>query len=468
MLPDLSPGDRIPTSREWERLSQPRRYWVASYQSSRLDYFQAGGVLGGDLLPRHENESETRHRRRRESAIVRPLVRHLVDRYVDHVCRHGKHVVAEGKAAEFVGDATGLGKSLHTVTREALTCALVQGVAYGLVDNEAGGAYRSVAHAESAGARPIVRHVNPAQVLWERVWDGKVVAAIVSLEDRSGRPFLWAVDETESFRVELSGDPEAQSSWRVESVGERSAHGYGGCPLVRIEHGGATSPEAGPWCDAQQRFAVFESLLQEELYGVTFTTHVFSNVSPETLAGVTIGSGKGICLPPHETGASPSVQKLSADVSQAGSLRDQLIYEVAELYRSAGLLAGVATQVGQPESGVARAFAFNEIEARLASLAELAEGFELRLCALAASAFGFAPPEKIAWPREFAPLDLQAAVAAAGQLKINGAPQVLIAAAWEKIARQTLAIAPGSDDDAVLQEQLDALGGEGPYQSEGP
>lgn len=457
MLPELYPGDPVPFSAEWKELSQPRRFWDASYEASGLEYFKAGDLNGFDILPKHENESDKRYARRKQTAMVRPLVRHLVDRYVDHVCKQSPHREADGLASLLLADATGRGKSMHGLCRSILTCAMVYGVAYGLIDNAAEGVYGTAAEAALAGARPIVREIEADQVVWEQTWEGHCVAAIIALVDREGSPFLWCVDEETVQRIDLDGEEDNPASWRVREVGEKVPHQYGGCPLVRMEHGSEDAPEAGPWCEAQRRIAVLETLLLEELHNVTFTTHVFTNVSQETLSSVTIGAGMGLCLPPHESGASPGVQKLSADVAQAGSLREQLAYEVTELYRSAGLVSGASTQVGQPESGVARAFAFNEIEARLARLAELAETFERTVMARASAGFGFAAPAPVSWPREFAPMDLQTAVEAAGSLKVNGAPPVLVASAWEKLARQVMSIEPGSEKDAQLTEQLAAM-----------
>ena len=458
VFPILAPGDPVPLSDEWKRLSQPRKFWDASYEASGLEYFSAGDLTGGSILPKHENESDKRYDRRKQSAMVRPLVRHLVDRYVDHVCRQSPQRTAAGMASLLLADTNGRGKSLHNLVRADLTSAMIYGVAYALIDNAAAGVYGTAAQEQAAGARPIVRDIEPQQVIWERLWEDDVVEAIIVMVDREGSPFLWMVNEEVSQRVTLTGEEDNPASWRVKEVEEPVAHKYGGCPLVRAELGSEDSPVAGPWCEAQRRIAVLETLLLEELYSVTFTTHVFTNISKDTLSQLTVGSGMAVCLAPQENGATPGFGKLSADVAQAGSLRDQLAYEVNELYRSAGLLAGSATQVGQPESGVARAFAFNEIEARLASLAEVAEGFERRITERAAAGFGFAPAEPVKWPREFAPLDLSSAVEAAGSLKINGAPPVLIASAWEKLARHALQIEAGSERDLILTEQLKAIG----------
>ena len=76
----------------------------------------------------------------------------------------------------------------------------------------------------------------------------------------------------------------------------------------------------------------------------------------------------------------------------------------------------------------------------------------------AAAGFNFAPAEPVNYAREFAPLDLSSAVEAAGSLKLNGAPPVLVAAAWEKLARHALQIEPGSERDLVLAEQIKAIG----------
>lgn len=458
MFPTLAPGDPVPLSAEWKRLSQPRKFWEESYEASGLEYFDAGDLTGADILPKHENESDKRYSRRKQTAMVRPLVRHLVDRYVDHVFRQSPQRTASGMASLLLADANGRGKSIHNVIRSTETTAMVLGVAYGLIDNTADGVYGTAAQEQAAGARPIVREIEPQQVIWERCWEDDVVEAVIVMAGRSGAPFLWMVNEESTQRVNLTGEEDNPASWRVQEVEEPVAHTYGGCPLIRMELGSDDAPVAGPWCEGQRRIAVLETLLLEELHNVTFTTHVFTNVSKDTIGQATIGSGMALCLAPQEGGATPGVSKLSADVSQAGSLREQLAYEVNELYRSAGLVAGSATQVGQPESGVARAFAFNEIEARLARLAEVAEGFERRVMERAAAGFNFAPADPVNYAREFAPLDLSSAVEAAGSLKLNGAPPVLVAAAWEKLARHALQIEPGSERDLILAEQIKAIG----------
>ena len=457
VFPILAPGDPVPLSDEWKRLSQPRKFWDESYEASGLEYFEVGDLTGEAILPRHENESDKRYARRRQTAMVRPLVRHLIDRYVDHVCRQAPQRTASGVASLLLADATGRGKAMHKVVRSSLTTAMSLGVAYGLIDNAADGVYGSAAQEMAAGARPIVREIEPQQVIWERCWEDDVIEAIIVLVGRDGVPFLWLVNEDTTQRVAIVGDEDNPATWKIGEIDKPVPHKYGACPLVRIEIGSDDAPIAGPWCESQRRIAVLETLLLEELHSVTFTTHVFTNISKDTLSQLTVGSGMAVCLAPQENGATPGFGKLSSDVAQAGSLRDQLAYEMTELYRSAGLLAGSATQVGQAESGVARAFAFNEIEARLASLAEAAENFERKIMTRAAAGFGFTAAEPVKWPREFAPLDLSSAVEAAGSLKINGAPPVLISAAWEKLARHALQIEAGSERDALLTEQLKAI-----------
>lgn len=458
VLLSLKTGDEIPRSDDAMRLEQPRRFWSASYEASKLDYFDAGDVFGRPILEQHERETVTRYARRRAQAIVRSYVRHLVDRYVDHACRQEPtRATAPAAYAQLCADATGGGKTLHQVVREALRCSMVEGVSYLLIDNAAAGVYGSAAAEAAAGVRAIVRPIEACDVVWSHEWQDQIVAALILMEAKDGSPFLWYVDETEAAWITLSGDPKQPQSLRIAEVHPPVRHSYGGCPLVALEIGedADESPMAGPWAECQKRIAIIESLLLEEIQGITFTTTVFLGVSSASIGEVVVGPGKGLCIPQEGT-SSPSVDRLGADVAQAGSLRDQLAYEVAELYRAAGLSPGNPLEAGAPESGVAKAFAFNEVESRLGSLVEVAEAVERRITKLAAAGFNWPAPQPVTWSREFAPMDLAGEIDGAIRLDASGAPGALKAQAWEALARKGFRIQAGKRA-ALLTKQVDAI-----------
>jgi hypothetical protein len=157
-----------------------------------------------------------------------------------------------------------------------------------------------------------------------------------------------------------------------------------------------------------------------------------------------------LCLPGNGS-VAPGVAKISADTAQAESIRKSLAYEFGELYRAAGLAPGNPTEAGQPESGVARAFAFNEVEAALAGLAEAAERAEnLAVRRLSADA-GFPYPGDADWPDDFAPADLAADLEYTIRVITSPLPVVLKDEQVRRFAGNAYALKP---------EQLAALSAE--------
>jgi hypothetical protein len=161
--------------------------------------------------------------------------------------------------------------------------------------------------------------------------------------------------------------------------------------------------QAGAVAESQKRICNIESMEMLEYTHATFTTWAFLGVDPEQLKQIqSVGAGMAIAIPPAAgTGAVPELSKLGADPHQSQSLRAAYEKEVRELYRAAGLSPGNPTDVGTPESGIAKAFRIDEIDAILATISACGGEAENRVTNLLAHAKAFAYPGKPRWPETF-------------------------------------------------------------------
>jgi len=438
--------------------STARAFWRHSHKAA---HNYAGGVdaAGQSILPPHPNETESRFTQRKTAAIARPYCRSILSRFNDFVTRHDVvRAKAAGPYAAFIDDATGNGVSLDRLLKRALRRAQIEAASYLLCDALRPEQFPTAAAAQAAGQRGVVRLISADAILDWREVDGEIVEAAILLEDVTGF-FIWNVDRSHVQRVEVEGDRHAAwSGWKIANVFEAQTHTYGACPLVRLrpefdeEDGGNGDSQAAPIAESQRRICNFESWHWEELRNITFTTTVLLGVDPQTVKDVAIGPGKALCVPQAPGGSLPQVGKIAADTAQAQSLRDAVRDEIREVYRAAGLAAGNPEEVGAPESGVAKAFRFDEVAAKLKALADACEAAENGIVERLAKDGGWAYPGDANWPDEFDAPDLAAELDDVIRLESSHAPAVLVEQAWRDYA--ALAFSLDAAQTARLEAEL--------------
>ena len=429
-------GKPVPTHPHLSEQTQARDFWRRS-DRARWDYATGVDAQGNQLLPKHEREPDDRHTRRKRQAIVRRYARPILDRYNDFVGREEpQRPEASGPYQELLANADGAGRGLDAFVARLRRSAQTDGVAYALVDASDPEQYASQAQDQAAGKRGILRAINPDDVVWWRDWQGAVVEALVLCESREGGRFGWHVSETHVQRIELK-QTDDEKRWVVSGINEEEPHTYGACPLVRMSFDSDDCPgedsQCAPLAEGQKRICNIDSWLLEELQSCTFTTTAFLGVSADQVKEATGGPGMVVCLP-NNGGSNPVIGKIGSDVSQAASIRDSLAYEIRELYRVAGLTPGNPTEAAQPESGVAKAFAFNEIAAKCAALADACERLENRCVKLLSSAFGWAYPGDADYPDTFDVPDLARELTICIQMQTAALPDVLKRAQVQRIA----------------------------------
>lgn len=435
---ELIVGKELPRHPEYDRQANARRFWRRSDKAA-WDYAGTAGSAAHDatgtnaIVPQHERETDDRYKRRLSQSIARPYMRQILDRYNDHVYRvPAARPPAKGEYGVLMKDANGSGTPLPALMKKATRRAQAQGACYLLADSNQAEVYQTKAQENAAGKRGIVNLVNADQVLWWRTWQGQVVEAFILLCDRDGVDFGFYVTETTTQRVEIKKPEkdERAGKWTVASLGEEIAHSYGGCPLVALmpvfgedddEDEAGDSSQGAPLAESIKRICNIESWLHEENQGLTFTTTVFIGVTAEQVKDLTIGPGHAVVLEKD----SASLDKLGADPAQAESLRTTLSGEVTELYRAAGLESGSPTEVAAPESGVAKAFKFNEIEAKLSAIAQAAENAENLVVKRLSAGNGWTYPGDAKYPADFALPDLAEELDYVIRLTTAQLPQIL-------------------------------------------
>lgn len=462
----LAVGQPLPKHPQYDAQHQARSFWRRS-DLGKWDYAQGTDAHAKQVLPKHEREPEDRYQRRRGQAMVRRYARPILDRYCDFVTRTPAHRPDAGDGTPYgviLKDADGAGTPLPRLMKFGIRKGQVDGTSFLLADANDPGVYPSAAAESAAGKRGIIRLVDADQVYHYRYFQGVLVEALIIFDDRDGAKYAWYVNEKITQRVEFKEgngvDPGAgqtvSPTYLITAIGPPQPHGYKYCPLVPLvpvpEGDGAEGEDSqcAPIAEQQKRICNLDSWLWEELQGGTFTTPVFLGVSPESFKDVKIGPGNAIAIP-GEGGGNPAIGKLGADPAQAQSLRDQFALEVRETYRVAGLASGNPTEAAQPESGVAKAFAFNEIEAKCAAIADAAEHAENAVILRLSNAFGFAYPGDADWPEEFSSPDLADELQLTLDVQNLDLPQIIQRKQVERLAAEYALSGP---DKATLDQQL--------------
>ncbi len=461
-MPSFVVGKPLPRHDAYAAQVQARSFWCRSYWA---DFAFASGVdaAGLAILPQHKRETDERYNVRRSMAKARKYARAIVDRYNDHANRipaKRQDAVGGTPYADLLLDATGAGMSLATFMRRAMRWAQVERCSYVLADANVEGVYLSAAQEAAAGKRGVLRLVRADQVIWWADWQGQVDEALITFVDRGGAMFAWYVTASTVQRIDYGTVDGAE---KITAIGPALPHSYGGCPLVRYEPEtndgmeAANDSQAAPLAESMKRILNLDSWLNEELANGTFTTVVFLGVDKDQVQDVVVGAGKALCIP--GTGdRAPSIDTLGSDPAQADSLRTERAEEIAELYRVAGLSPGNPTEAAAPESGVAKAFAFNEVEARLSALADAAEATENLAIKRLAAGFGWEYPGDANWPDSFATPDLAAELEVAIRTSTSPLPQVLKDEQTRKYAAAAFRLTPENQkrlDDEIAQSAVD-------------
>jgi hypothetical protein len=115
----------------------------------------------------------------------------------------------------------------------------------------------------------------------------------------------------------------------------------------------------------------------------TYTLKVFFGVAASQLSSDDAGAQNAIAIPNPEA----RLDTVTGDPAVMAQLRENLVLDVQEAYRRSELANANAT-IAAPQSGIAKAYDFRELEALLSGLARTTEAAENRLLEMWARAAG--------------------------------------------------------------------------------
>lgn len=464
-------GKPLPVHPRYEDEAKARAFWRLSFHTGRK-YVDGIDATGLPVIPAHEREREG-YARRKQLTKPRNHAGPIIRRYNDHVFRRPAQRDTDTKDEVYrllLTDADGKGTTLPEFMKRTLLKAQIEREAYIMPDTTApaDGAPLTVAQAQAKGVRPFLRRLGADAVVWWRDYDGMMVECLVLLEREDGTEFArWygAKEYVEiTFKLGDNGKPDKQRT--VEAVTPPAAHGYDGCPIVRVrplftdDDSEADCGEAqiAPMAYSQQMIANFLSLLTEETFNITFTQYVALGVSAEQVGNTMVGNNRLLCIPNPQG----SIDKIGADPAQADSIRTSIMDEQRELYRIAGVDAGSSTDGGgQAESGLAKAFKHNDLAANLAALALASQSSENLAVRRVFAALKRTLPKPAGYPTDF---DLPQLADELNEtirgLVTTQLPAVLRRKLAQRFATRNFELS--QDEKAELQIALDAMNDEQP------
>jgi hypothetical protein len=403
---EIEIGKKLKLSDEYLQSVRARSFWQAAYDSTH--HFAEGyDAAGLPILPKYEKEREPDYIFRRATAISRPFTRAVIGAYHNRVARAPiVRQVGDNQYQEFVEDCDGLGTPLTQFMHRALRKSQIRGKEFILCDSTIDPNVQVTTKADeiALGARTVLVEIDADSVLEYKLYRGIVQNAVLLMEDPTGVKFLLVVTPLVTQRVELDQKTlETASPELVPTIAKDPVrHNYGACPLIKLEPLESYS-QSGAVAESQKRICGLESMEFLEYAHATFTTWAFMGVSPEQLAQIQeVGAGIAIAIPTGVGSNSiPTLEKLGADPAQSESLRKAYDKEVKELYRGAGLSPGNPTDSSTPESGIAKSFRTDEVNAILSAISACGGEAENRATKLLAKAGAFAFPGKARWPEEF-------------------------------------------------------------------
>lgn len=422
---EIKIGERLSVAASYESDSVARRFWRASFRTDR-SYNQAPDALGQPMLIKHEREEDQSYMRRIRSVKPRNYVGPLIRLYNDYVFRRQptRAPKIDPIGQSLVDDADGKGKSLDAFMRQALLLAEVDRESYILIDRESDmepdTETVTMSQAAQMNARPVLRLIDARAVINWTDYCGQMIECLIVMQKEDGT--WYARKYTESFyqdyvlkggppTVQRDGTVSVSGVMSVESAGpEIDYTEYGGLPIVRLrpifdmledsEYIGDS--QAGPIAEAQQGIVNALSLRNEEMFNSAFSQFAAIGVSADQVADAKMGNNRLLCIP----NPGGSFQVIGSDPAQSKVICDNIMDDVANLYRAAGIIS-TSPDAGTPESGVALGMRFNQLSANLSALAQSVSEAEVQIWNLLSEAWKFPLPDETTYHSDFDQPDMQ-------------------------------------------------------------
>ncbi len=466
--PALAVDMPFPVAATYARDVIAREFWRLSFKVPRT-YCEGSDAKGKPIITQHPREEPAAYAFRKDITKAQNYAGPIIRRYNDFVFRLPPTRAKELPAVvvPLIDNADQRGTPLTNLLRRELRRSQIERESYLLpartgADKMTPGGV-TVQQAQQAGIHAFIRCVGADDVLWWHDRDGVLDSCAITMCGEDGQKFVRVFEPLTCFDVQVDQNTTQWNAgtaptWKVTGWTEDVAHGYKMTPVVRMRpvfddagNDCPTESQCAPIAEQQQAIANYLALLNEEIFSSTFTQMVAFGVNQADVKDVSVGSNRVICIP----NPAAKLDTIGADVAQAESIRAQIRDCRGEIWRAAGISPGNPTENAAPESGVAKAFAFNDLAANLSALADCVQEAENRILRLFAQGYGQTEPGPTKYSADFDMPDFDAELQTVLKtVASTGLPDLLVSKIVERFASRVLALT--DDEAAELAEQIKA------------
>lgn len=371
-------------------------------------YEGGGGFLNGEYLEKHPREDESKFKMRKNMAYFLNYTKPCVDAHVAPIFKRLANREWEGVGSPawetFMNDVDFAGTDIEALMKKAAHSAKLNGCSFIIMDRnkdaDVEGTLASVSHDRSQ--LPYAFVVTPLNV--------KEIQT-----DRFGRitKFSYYEQDEENENVRLLRTL-TKDGWKLEGVGNSDRNESGSWELDFVPVVPLASKDFDPMrpfvlsdftAIANTNKVIFNlcSQLTEILTDQTFSVLVFPTNDENELV---IGTNNAIGIPP-ESSHMPTF--IAPDSAPAGTLQATIQNLQQEIYRMAGVVN--ITGVRSEQSGVAKAWDFEQTNQVLADFADKIEIAELKVAELFKKLMNIEFEYTVNYPSDFNISDIEGELA---------------------------------------------------------
>jgi hypothetical protein len=362
------------------------RFYRLSYEGSHRYKF-GSDADGKPVFIEHEQESQQGIARRKRSSTYYNYCQPIIDWYIDTVfTRPIQRELSDKAYGAFQLDCDELGTPLSEEMQYAMTQAMICGEYYLVMESTLDSDVETRAQSEANGSRMFLVGFDYENIKAVRYINNKMTECLIRVDEDTARLY----DQDYVWKIYLKDGKVSQVEGPIE-------HEYGMIPVVQVTCNALRQSFIAQIAEANKTHFNLSSVLQEELYRQTWTQWIGMGVSPEELKPMTAGGRKIFCIDKDKS--TMDFKQLSAEISQADSLRTSIKECSDQIYLAAGLTKP-DVQTG-PESGRALIVKASEVARKARKIADYSEKAEVQLAKIYAGGMDVEIPVEINYPDEF-------------------------------------------------------------------
>ena len=335
-------GKKPPIHPDYQRDCYKRQFYQASYDGGS-DYKEACDSAGDPIFIAHVNEPPDAANVRKRMSMVRNYCASLVNKFGSYIFSQPIVRSTDPRFVEWSKDVDCLGTPLPDFMEEVSDHARTLGVWGVVFDTTKESDFETVATATAMGNRPVLSHLHPGRII---NWSPDRQQMLIQHDaGEFGEVWLWDQTSISKFTLNKRGI--------VEGIGEVVDHGYPRMPIVLASGLNDYRSLIKVVAEIQKRLFHIDSVTVEELVRQTFTSFFILGISEQEMeksSPFAISGRKFTCV--NRPKSEVEVVPVGSQIGQAQSLREQIVMDEREVFRTMGL-RDPSEVASHPESGKA-------------------------------------------------------------------------------------------------------------------